>query len=166
MMTLVRDGEMERNSKKQNEIFSVGVEGVDSAGLVQELARRSQARSPFPAPDWPKFAVELNALPADRLSPDLALALEQSWQKYDQIWVEAETLQTRFAITRRIKQLFHQLFVFYVNKLGRKQVDYNEQILRTIQELVKINLAQQERIAALEKRLLNDEQTSSEEDPG
>lgn len=91
--------------------------------------------------EFPTFAVTRARRGADpRFPEELYYQLEQANLNYDQTWVELSLVETELPLLghfiTRFKHELHQLVVFYVNRLGERQVTMNDALVRTLNELV------------------------------
>jgi hypothetical protein len=91
--------------------------------------------------EFPTFAVTRARRGADpRFPEELYYQLEQANLNYDQAWVELSLIETELPLLgpfiTRFKRELHQLVVFYVNRLGERQVTMNDALVRTLNELV------------------------------
>lgn len=123
-----------------------------------ELAAKIDAtlkKNPLHAPkNWAEFA--LTAVSPTAANPDLAdiyATLEQAARAYDQIWVATEITSSRWPLINRIKKSFHQLVIFYVNRVGQQQIRFNDRILRTAKLLADRQAARDEELANLKKQI-------------
>ncbi len=103
---------------------------------------------------WPEFAITASDLAATTPDPaGLHAALEQAVRAYDQIWVTAEMTPSRWPFVTRIKKSFHQLVIFYANRLGERQIKFNDRILRAVNLLAAAHTAKDAEIIRLRQRL-------------
>jgi hypothetical protein len=119
------------------------------------------------AVEFPTFAIaQAEQGEATRFSEELYYQLEQANLNYDQIWVELSQVEGQMPLlgrfVNRFKRELHRLVVYYVNRLGERQVTMNDALVRTLNALVHNLegeadradvLALQQKVAALEARL-------------
>ena len=145
---------MDKNDAMIRKVFDLGDIDVDQGVLAQEIAEEMGKRPLSHPTTWPQFAVTPPAMhETNTLPPDLHTALHQASALYDQIWVTLPPTPPRTAIIATLKQQLHQLVIFYANKLGEKQIDTNEQLLRSLNMLSFINHQQNQEIAALQQQV-------------
>ncbi|KAA3658847.1 MAG: hypothetical protein DWQ04_23885 [Chloroflexi bacterium] len=113
------------------------------------------AMHPLKAPQrWAEFAI--TAVSPTNANPDLAdlhTALAQAAHAYDQIWVEIDITPSRWPLLDRIKKSLHHLVIFYVNRLGERQIKFNDRILRTVNLLAVAHSAKNEETAVLKQQI-------------
>jgi hypothetical protein len=67
--------------------------------------------------------------------------LFQALGTYDQTHVEAFVSPTSIPIIgslwQRVRQLAHNLVLFYLDRLSEKQIQYNEQLIKTVESVVR-----------------------------
>lgn len=145
---------MDNNDEMMQNVFDLGDIDVDQDALAQEIEEKV-AKRPFHTPNtWPQFAITPpTAHETETLPPDLHAALRQAAASYDQIWIASPPAPPRRAIIPYIKHLLHQLSIFYVNKIGEKQIDTNEQLVRALNVLSVTNHQQNQEITALQKQV-------------
>jgi len=123
----------------------------DLAGKIAATLEKYPLREPA---SWPEFALTANDPAAATPDPaNLHAALEQAVRAYDQMWVTAEITPSRWPFVTRIKKSFHQLVIFYVNRLGERQIKFNDRILRAVNLLAAAHAAKDAEITRLRQRL-------------
>ena len=134
--------------------FEINTPTINQAELAQHIAEDLASHS-LQAPErWPEFAI--TAVSPTNSSPDLTdlyAALEQATRAYDQIWVKVDIKPSRWPLLDRLKTSFHQLVVFYVNKLGERQIKFNDRSLRVANLLAAAQAAKNEETAVLKKQI-------------
>ncbi|MCP5100434.1 MAG: hypothetical protein GY943_33205 [Chloroflexi bacterium] len=145
---------MNKRSDIIRQVFDLGNIDIDQDELAQKIAKNRGIR-PYHTPDtWPQFAVTPPSLhETNTLPPNLHAALHQASTTYDQIWVTSPPGPPRRAIIATIKHQLHQLVIFYANKLGKKQIDTNEQLLRALNTLATITHQQNQEIVTLQQQI-------------
>jgi lipid II:glycine glycyltransferase (peptidoglycan interpeptide bridge formation enzyme) len=95
-------------------------------------------------------------------------AFNNAIKEYDKIWLELSIPAADKSFAARLKRPLHQLVLFYVNRIGQKQIKFNDRMLRIVNHLVtseekKENEIKelQERLAHLQKRIEELEQDQS-----
>jgi len=145
---------MNNNDEMIRKVFDLGDIDVDQDALAQEIRDRVEKRPFHPPPNLPQFAVTPPTVhETATLPPDLHTALHLAATSYDQIWITTPPEPPRRAIIPYIKHQLHQLAVFYANKLGEKQIDTNEQLIRSLNVLSIMNHQQNQEIAALQQQV-------------
>ncbi len=133
------------------EMENTAVSPDDLAGKIAATLEKYPLRGPA---SWPEFALTANDLTAAAPDPaSLHAALEQAVRAYDQIWVTAEITPSRWPFVTRVKKSFHQLVIFYVNRLGERQIKFNDRILRAVNLLAAAHAAKDVEITRLRQRL-------------
>ena len=118
--------------------------------------------------EFPTFAIaQAQQGESPRFSEELYYQLEQANLNYDQIWVELSQVEGHMPLVgqfvNRFKREVHRLVVYYVNRLGERQVTMNDALVRTLNALVRNLegseadssdvLALQQKVSELEARL-------------
>jgi len=139
------------------EIVKVDETAVDKTALLQQLVQNLQTHDADTQVSFPTF--ELAELPSPenaRFSPELYQRLARLHAQYDQLVIESNPIPAPAwgeRLLAAVKRPFHQLAVFYVNKLRIQQTAVNDD-LRRILHLLLTELEQPDpRIAALEAEI-------------
>ncbi|MEZ4593434.1 MAG: hypothetical protein R3D55_20145 [Chloroflexota bacterium] len=124
---------------KLDELIQLDETQIDKTAVLQQIEQNLATRQ-FTSASFPTFQLDLNNLPTDgtlsaTLLQKLALLNDQSRQ----LWLDpqlppARTLPQR--LINGVKRPFHQLVVFYVNKLGQQQNEINDQMRQIITLLI------------------------------
>ena len=141
------------NIDKISALFEMENTAVSPDELSQKIAATLARYSLETPASWPEFAI--TSTPPDA-APDLHqlyAALEQAARAYDQIWVTAEITPSRWPLLNRIKKSFHQLVIFYVNRLGERQIKFNDRILRAANLLAAAQSVRDEEITRLKGQI-------------
>lgn len=119
------------------ETFALEKTAVNHQQLSHRIAANLQAHQLQTPKTWASFALpqDFAAQPVASAA-ELKRAFEQAAQSYDQIWVENAISASGNSLITRIKRLFHQLVIFYVNLLGQRQIKFNDRMLRLAQQLI------------------------------
>jgi hypothetical protein len=125
--------------------FEIEGNDIDAEAIMQEIrarvrARRAEAKAR--GLDWEAYADGLYPLPPEAvLSRDLHEAVHYTGLDYDKIPVEIALTETRLpligGLVQRLRSAFHELVLFYVNRLAARQVRFNEQTARALACLVR-----------------------------
>ncbi len=133
------------------EMENTAVSPHDLAAKITAILEKHPLDTPQ---NWPEFAITAVS-PANATADltDLYAALEQAANAYDQIWVPAEITPSRWSLLTRVKKSFHQLVLFYVNRLGERQIKFNDRILRAVNLLASAQAARDEEIISLQQQI-------------
>ncbi len=135
-------------------VFEVGATAVNQHDLTQRIAADLEVYQLDTPENWPTFAITaVSPTNAAANLPELHAALEQAARAYDKIWVAAEITPSRWPLIHFIKKGFHQLVIFYVNRLGEQQIKFNDRILRAANLLAAAQTAQDEETAVLKQQI-------------
>lgn len=122
-----------------DELIQLDETQIDKTAVLQQLEQNLATRQ-FTSPSFPAFQLELGNLPADgTLSATLLQKLAQLNDQSRQLWLEPQLPPARTTLQRILnwgKRPFHQLVVFYVNKLGQQQNGINDQMRQLITLLI------------------------------
>lgn len=136
------------------QVFSLHIPTQDGQRLQEAINTHLESRQ-FSAPNsWAEFAI--TAVSTSHPQPEnneLISALNQATQYYDQLYVSIDITDSTIPLLTRVKQSFHQLALFYVNKLGEKQTRFNDRILRVLHPVVHKQLQQEAEIAELKEQI-------------
>lgn len=167
-MTDEERGKTQTMSESVRQVFQIADPAIDEDELARRLAANLEKHDLQSPEIWPEFAIT-PIRPGERPQfPDEVYAsLARASEAYDQIWVKADVAPSRFPLFTHLKRAFHQLVIYYVNRLGERQMIVNDRLLRMINQLVarheqtdpQIEELQQ-RITELEARLEQLEQDS------
>jgi hypothetical protein len=138
--------------------FHIEGDDIDAEAIMQQIrarlrARRAEARAR--GMDFEAYADGLYPLPPDaRLSRDLYEAVRSLNLSYDKLGVDLALTENRLPVmgglVQRARAAFHELVLFYVNRLGARQVRVNQHTARALAALVRDMEAE---IANLRSRL-------------
>jgi hypothetical protein len=143
---------LDKNTVRQ--VYELGKTAVNQEALAARIAENLANHQLESPPDWPTFA--LTNTPAHSefaASPDLRLAVEQATQAYDKIWVDLSIAAADKSFLARIKRPFHELAAYYVNRLGQRQIKFNDRLLRLIHRLIATENRKDAEIQALQTQL-------------
>ncbi len=141
---------------------------IDVETIMARIREGLVAHALDQAVEFPTFAIaQVKQGESTRFSEELYYQLEQANLNYDQIWVELSLVEDQLPLVgqfvNRFKRELHRLVVYYVNRLGERQVTMNDALVRTLNALVRHLeddtaesldvLALEEKVAALEARL-------------
>lgn len=147
------------------ELEKTAVNQTDLAARIYNNLKTHKLEAPA---HWSVFALTVDNLNDDPLSLDLHEALNSATKEYDKIWLEMSIPASDTSFVARLKRPFHQLVLFYVNKIGQKQIKFNDRLLRLVNHLIvseekKENEIKelQEKLAHLQKRIEELEQDQS-----
>ena len=122
-----------------DELIQLDETQIDKTAVLQQLEQNLATRQ-FTNPSFPTFQLELDNLPTDgTLSATLLQKLAQLNDQSRQLWLEPQLPPAKTAPQRLmnwLKRPFHQLVVFYVNKLGQQQNEINDQTRQLITLLI------------------------------
>ncbi len=146
-----------------SKVFSLHIPPQDIQ-LLQEAIHTHLENHQFSAPDrWAEFAITaVSDSPYQTDDNEIRTALDQATQYYDQLYITPEITDSSIPLLTRIKQSFHQLTLFYVNKLGEKQTRFNDRILRVVNPVAQKQAEQEAEIAALKEQIAQLQQTIAE----
>ena len=127
--------DLDRNTVRQVfELEKTAVNQTDLAARIYNNLKMYELKAPT---HWPAFALSSDALSHDTSSiSDLREALNNAIKEYDKIWLELSIPASDKTFAARIRRPFHQLVLFYVNKLGQKQIKFNDRLLRIVNQLI------------------------------
>lgn len=124
---------------KLDELIQLDETRVDKTAVLQQIEQNLATRQ-FTSPSFPTFQLELGSLPQDGTRSAMLLQkLAQLNEQSHQLWLEpqlppATTTPQRFL--NWLKRPFHQLVVFYVNKLGQQQNEINDRMRHILTLLI------------------------------
>lgn len=88
--------------------------------------------------EFPEFAIVPPRFEEGaRFPATLYHELEQAALAYGRTWVAPQPVASRLPLLARLKRAFHRLVVFYVNRLGERQMVVNAALLRVLTQMVK-----------------------------
>ena len=127
-------------SVKLDELIQLDESCIDKTAVLQQI-EQNLAQHQLTAPiNFPTFHLAPDTLsPNGQLSANLLQKLAQLNAQSSQLWLEPELPPAKTATERllnRLKWPFHQLVVFYVNKLGQQQNEINDQMRQLITQLI------------------------------
>jgi hypothetical protein len=134
--------------------FEIGTATINQDELTQCIADYL-AMHPLKTPErWAEFVITAVSPPHPNSAlTDLQAALEQATRAYDQIWIKVDITPSRWPLLDHLKKSIHQLVVFYVNRLGERQIKFNDRILRTVNLLAAAQSAKNEETAVLKQQI-------------
>ncbi|VAW42978.1 hypothetical protein MNBD_CHLOROFLEXI01-4753 [hydrothermal vent metagenome] len=136
-------------------IFEIGATAVNQNDLARRIAADLEVYQLDTPENWPEFAITaVSATNATTNPPELYASLEQAARAYDNMWVAIEIKPSRWPLVNFIKRGFHQLVIFYVNRLGERQIKFNDRILRAVNLLAADQAAQNNETAALKQQII------------
>ncbi|MCP4422695.1 MAG: hypothetical protein GY805_39300 [Chloroflexi bacterium] len=119
------------------QLFELEKTAVNQDTLAERISENLRKHHLHSPDKWETFTLPSTIVGNESVTDtDLLPALEQATKNYDKIWVEISLPLADNSFSTRIKRLFHQLTVFYVNKLGQKQIKFNDRLLRVIHHLI------------------------------
>lgn len=134
------------------QVFELEKTAVNPTDLAQRISINLQTR-PLKLPaDWPSFALTTNA-ESTIFTSHLQKVITDAIKAYDQIWLEPSISVSDNSFLARLKRPFHQLVLFYVNKLGQKQIIFNDRLLRAVQSLVNLDDEKSREIESLRAQI-------------
>lgn len=140
---------MEFDENKVRRVFELKDTAVNQEILAKRIADNLQKHQLTTPSSWPTFTLPSAPLSTETaVSASFLAALEQATAQYDKIWLDLAIPTTDNSFLTRLKRPFHQLVLFYVNKLGQRQIKFNDQLLRIIHQLV---AAQNKKDVTIEK---------------
>jgi hypothetical protein len=143
---------LDKNMIRQ--LFELEKTAVNQNALAERISENLKKHQLQTPDKWATFALPTTLAENETITnADLLAALEQAAQTYDKIWVDLSLSPTDNSITTRIKRLFHQLAIFYVNKLGQKQIKFNDRLLRVVQQLIVVENEKDAQIRGLQEQL-------------
>lgn len=153
------------------QVFELEKTAVNQTDLATRIYNNLKTHDLEAPAHWPTFALtsdEVNSESYSASASNLRAALNNAIKEYDKIGLELSIPAADKSFAARLKRPFHQLVLFYVNKIGQKQIKFNDRLLRIVKQLVaseekkdsKINKLQ-EQLAHLQKRIEELEQSQS-----
>ncbi len=121
------------------QVFELEKTAVNSTILAQQISTNLQVRSLKLPTDWPSFALTIDIPPTPSAAHHLRTAIAEAVKAYDQIWLELAIPASDNSLMARLKRPFHQLALFYVNRLGQKQIVFNDRLLRAVNSLANLD---------------------------
>jgi len=113
---------------------------------VQTIMARIRASLIEQAPDsdveYPTFAAACarSGAATPSFTEEMYYQLEQANLNRDQVWTELSLVESQMPLlgpfVNRFKRELHQLVIYYVNMLGRRQVTVNDALVRALNQLV------------------------------
>lgn len=123
-----------------DELIQLDKSRIDKTAVLQQIEQNLAARPFTEPPNFPTFQIELKSLPQDgQLSSVLLQKLVQLNEQASQLWLDPELPPAKTMkdhVLNRLKRPFHQLVVFYVNKMGQQQNEINDQMRQIITQLM------------------------------
>lgn len=136
-----------------NELIQLDETRIDKTAVLQRIAAQLAARDWAVDVSFPTFVLAAPDDAAGRFSPELHARLQALLRSSDQVWVEEEAAAGQSVLGRAaaaLKRPFHQLAVYYVNKLGARQTAVNDDVRRLLHQLVREAAQPDPRVARLE----------------
>ncbi|WP_420645721.1 hypothetical protein [Candidatus Leptofilum sp.] len=125
---------------KLDKVIALDETHIDKTAVLQQIEHNLAKRQFTHPASFPTFQLELENLPQNgSLSAELLQKLAQLNEQTSQLWLDPELPPARTATERllnRLKRPFHQLVIFYVNKMGRQQNEINAQMQQIITQLI------------------------------
>src|SRR5512135_2109063 len=97
----------------QEPVIQIDDPAIDAAAIEEQIRRNLAQHALDTGVYFPPSQIQP---PGDRLPKDIRFALDQVRATYDQVGIEPVSVESRWPWMERIKQMFHQLVVFYVNR--------------------------------------------------
>ena len=142
------------NNENIFEVFTINIPAQDKQTLQNAIVMNLEEHQLSAPENWAEFTITAVSNPQQSdNNAQLLSALTQATECYDQLYVDADITDTSLPLFTRVKQSFHQLVLFYVNKLGEKQTRFNDRILRVVNPLVQKQLQQETEIAELKAQI-------------
>ena len=118
-------------------VFELEKTAVNQTDLVSRIHHNLKSHDLKGPQQWPKFALATDSINAAFASDSgLHNALSNALKEYDKIGLELSIPASDKSFITRLKRPFHQLVLFYVNKIGQRQIMVNDRLLRIINHLV------------------------------
>ena len=134
------------------QVFELEKTAVDPTNLAQRISTNLQTR-PLKLPtNWPSFALTTDA-ESTMSTSHRQTVIAEAIKAYDQIWLEPNIAASDNSFLARLKRPFHQLVLFYVNKLGQKQIIFNDRLLRAVQSLASLDDEKSREIESLRAQI-------------
>ena len=135
-------------------VFELEQTAVDQTNLAKRISKNLRTR-PLESPlHWPTFALTTDRPSSESMTAaNLHKMLDDAIKEYDQIWLELSIPASDRSISARLKRPFHQLVLFYVNKIGQKQIIFNDRLLRVLNGLVDLERERESKIQTLTQQV-------------
>jgi hypothetical protein len=136
------------------DVFRIEDPQIDAREIMQRVSENLYAHGLVENIQFPEFDV----VPAEfadgaRFPAALYYELEQATLAFGQTWVELQPVESRFPLLGRVKQEFHRLVVFYVNRYAERQTVVNGALLRALNQLVMALDASEVEVVALRREV-------------
>lgn len=108
------------------------IEEINIEAIMQDIRQQILAKKDLARPDRGPIV----SLSGKRLSPEFYEHLYQASLVYDQtdvkLYVTPVNVPLIGGLLQRIRQMLHELVVYYVNKQAAEQIQFNAHILRAV----------------------------------
>jgi hypothetical protein len=122
-----------------DELIQLDETRLDKTAVLQQIEQNLAKRQFSHPTSFPTFQLQADGLANNTLSPELRQKLAQLNEQVGQLWLDPQ-LPPAHTITQQVsnwlKRPFHQLVVFYVNKLGEQQNEINDQMRHILSRLI------------------------------
>ena len=136
------------------QVFALGDTAVNQTSLAERISKNLEGHQLKSPTHWPTFALTEDAPGSDSVSiASLREALNNATKEYDKIWLEITIPASDNSFAARLKRPFHQLVLFYVNRIGQKQIRFNDRLLRILNHLVTLEEKKDGEIQALRQQV-------------
>ncbi|MBK8905046.1 MAG: hypothetical protein IPM53_27950 [Anaerolineaceae bacterium] len=143
---------MNKDNDAIRQVFELGETAVNQTDLANRIHANLQThRLELPA-DWPSFALNAESAAASSTA-NVYATIADAVKAYDQIWLEPAIPTSDNSLLARLKRPLHQLTLFYVNKLGQKQIIFNDRLLRAVNSLASLDEEKGREIQALREQM-------------
>ena len=133
-----------------SQILEIADPALDVDAIAQRIQENLRAHS-LKSRDFPEFAVTPPLWDTgSRLPESLYYDLAHAARAYQQTWVTLSPLTSKVPLWARIRQAFHRLVLYYVNRLAEQQMVVNAAMLRALNRLVATLAKPDAEVAALQ----------------
>ena len=144
---------MDLENETVRHVFELEKTAVNQDDLARQITKNLKKHHLDTPNQWPTFTL---ASTLDGYHSDLASlqeAFNRATKSYDTIEVALSFTPSDRSLMARIKRPFHQLVVFYANRLGQKQIKFNDHTLRLFNQLIASNAKKDTEIKELQSQL-------------
>lgn len=144
---------MKLDKDEIRQVFELEKTAVNQTDLATRIYNNLKTHKLEAPTHWPVFALTMDNLNDDPLSLDLREALNSATKEYDKVWLELSIPAADKSFAARLKRPFHQLVLFYVNRIGQKQIKFNDRLLRIVNQMIVSEEKKEDEIKELQERL-------------
>ena len=145
---------MDLDKVEVRQVFELEKTAVNQTDLAKRISNNLKAHQLKSPAHWPTFALTTDASNNESFATsDLRKTVNSATKEYDKIWLELSIPASDKSFVARLKRPFHQLVLFYVNRIGQKQIKFNDRLLRAINHLVASEEKKNNEIKELRKQL-------------